>query len=100
MVNKKGGFKWQTIYQIYFIIYLTLHEIDELLRKIAAGNVLLAADYDKLINIIGLDNISTFSGNYNDLQNLPNIPGYTSELEDDIGFDTKDNVNQKIGCNV
>lgn len=84
------------ISNIFYNLSYSHHEIDELLRKIAAGNVLLAADYDKLINIIGLDNISTFSGNYNDLQNLPNIPGYTSELEDDIGFDTKDNVNQKL----
>lgn len=81
---------------IFYSLSYTHHEIEELLRKIAAGRVLLAADYDKLINIIGLDNISTFSGNYNDLQNLPNIPVYTSELQDDIGFDTKDNVNQKL----
>lgn len=81
---------------IFYNLSYTHHEIDELLRKIAAGNVLLAADYDKLLNIIGLDNISTFSGNYNDLQNTPNIPVYTSDLQDDIGFDTKDNVNQKL----
>lgn len=81
---------------IFYNLSYTHHEIDELLRKIAAGNVLLAADYDKLLNIIGLDNISTFSGNYNDLQNTPNIPAYTSDLQDDIGFDTKDNVNQKL----
>jgi hypothetical protein len=81
---------------IFYNLSYTHHEIEELLRKIAAGNVLLAADYDKLINIIGLDNISTFSGNYNDLKNTPNIPAYTSDLQDDIGFDTKDNVNQKL----
>ena len=81
---------------IFYSLSYTHHEIEELLRKIAAGRVLLAADYDKLINIIGLDNISTFSGNYNDLQNTPNIPAYTSDLQDDIGFDTKDNVNQKL----
>ena len=81
---------------IFYSLSYTHQEIEELLRKIAAGRVLLAADYDKLINIIGLDNISTFSGNYNDLLNAPNIPHYTSELQDDIGFDTKDNVNQKL----
>ena len=81
---------------VFYSLSYTHHEIDELLRKIAAGNVLLAADYDKLVNIIGIDNISTFSGNYSDLKNTPNIPEYMSEIKDDIGFATTDSVNQKM----
>lgn len=72
------------------------NEIEILLRKIASGNVLLAADYDKLINVIGIDNISTFSGSYNDLTDSPNIPEYLSEMTDDIGLATTDSVNQKL----
>ena len=72
------------------------NEIDQLLRKIASGNVLKADDYDKLINIIGLDNISTFSGNYNDLENTPNIPYWTSDLKDDLDLAKKDYVDREI----
>lgn len=80
----------------FFNLSYNHHEIENLLRKIAAGNVLLAADYDKLINVIGLDNISTFSGDYNDLSNSPNIPEYFSEMKDDIGLATEDHVKQLI----
>lgn len=81
---------------IYHQLSFNHDDIDELLKKIASGNVLSTSDYDKLVNIIGIDNISTFSGNYNDLQNTPNIPHYTSELENDAGFDKEDHVNQKL----
>ena len=49
-----------------------------------------------LINQIGLDNISTFSGSYNDLLDKPDIPQYISDLINDLGFDTEDNIDQKL----
>ena len=39
---------------VFYSLSYTHNEIDELLRKIAAGNVLLAADYDKLVNTFDL----------------------------------------------
>lgn len=80
----------------FYNLDYTHHEIQELLRKIASGNVLYHDDYEKLINVIGLDNISTFSGNYEDLINTPYIPHYTSDLEDDLQLATVDSVNRKI----
>ena len=80
----------------FYSLSYSHNEIEQLLRKIASGNVLKADDYDKLINIIGLDNISTFSGNYNDLENTPNIPYWTSDLKDDLDLAKRDYVDREI----
>ena len=80
----------------FYSLSYSHNEIEQLLRKIASGNVLKADDYDKLINIIGLDNISTFSGNYNDLENTPNIPYWTSDLKDDLNLAKRDYVDREI----
>jgi hypothetical protein len=74
----------------------THEEVEALLNKIATGEVLKADDYEKLINVIGLDNISTFSGHWNDIEGRPNIPSKVSDLINDLGFDTSDDVNRKI----
>ena len=59
-------------------------EINKLLKKIEAGMVLSQEQYNKLINEIGLNNISTFDLDYNKLENLPVIPSKVSELEFDV----------------
>ena len=46
-------------------------ELLELLKKIEEGSVLSNEQYKVLIRDIGLDNISTFDGDYNKLNNLP-----------------------------
>lgn len=74
----------------------THEELEALLDKISQGEVLKADDYEKLINVIGLDNISTFSGYYNDLEGTPSIPSRISDLLDDVGYETQDDVNRKI----
>ena len=78
-------------------------EINKLLKKINDGMVLSKEQYQKLINEIGLDKISTFDGDYNKLNNLPQIPTKVSELELDIeikqeegGGITEENVNALI----
>ena len=76
-------------------------EINKLLKKINDGMVLSKEQYQKLINEIGLDKISTFNGDYNKLNNLPQIPTKVSELEFDIelkqeGGMTEENVNALI----
>ena len=48
-------------------------ELLELLNKIENGNVLSKTQYKKLIEDIGLENISTFDGDYNKLNNLPDL---------------------------
>lgn len=81
---------------VFYNLDYTHYEIQELLRKMASGMVLYPEDYEKLINVIGLDNISTFSGNYEDLNNTPNIPYYVSDLKNDLDFTTVDAVNRKL----
>lgn len=81
---------------VFYNLDYTHYEIQELLRKMASGMVLYPDDYEKLINVIGLDNISTFSGNYEDLINTPNIPYYVSDLKNDLDFTTVDAVNRKL----
>jgi hypothetical protein len=57
----------------FFLLQYTHEKIQALLKKIDDGWVLNEDDYDQLINIIGLDNISTFSGWYDDLQGKPDL---------------------------
>ena len=68
----------------YISLEFTHTEINELLKKINAGMVLTKEQYQKLISEIGLENISTFDGDYNKLENLPIIPTKLSELEIDV----------------
>lgn len=68
----------------YVLLDFGHDEINKLLRKINDGMVLSKEQYQKLINEIGLENISVFDGDYNKLNNLPQIPTKVSELEFDI----------------
>ena len=55
-------------------------ELKELLSKINKGKVLTPAQYDMLINTIKIENISTFSGEYSDLKNTPDIPKIVNDI--------------------
>lgn len=68
----------------YVRLDFTHTEINECINKVKNGMVLTKDEYDKLCKEIGLDNISTFDGDYNSLKNLPVLPTKLSDLENDI----------------
>ena len=71
-------------------------EINALLEKIQKGFVLSESEYDKLINEIGLDNISVFDGDYEKLENKPQIPEAMSDLKNDMNFANADMMDGKV----
>ena len=73
-------------------------EINDLLKKINEGFVFSEAEYKKLIEEIGLDNISTFDGDYEKLINQPAIPVKVSELANDANFQNGEVVDGKIAA--
>ena len=80
----------------FFPLDYTHEELEHLFNKLNKGWVLSEENYKKLINEIGLDNISTFSGKYEDLKN---IPDFVKEIEASMAtldIETKANVNKKI----
>lgn len=82
--------------QKFYLLDYTHEELEALLDKINDGYVLTQAEYDKLINQIGLENISTFDGKYSSLIGAPEIPDAMSDLVNDLEFQTIDQVNAKI----
>lgn len=82
--------------QKFYLLDYTHEELEALLDKIHDGFVLTQAEYDKLINQIGLENISTFDGKYSSLIGAPEIPDAMSDLVNDLEFQTVDQVNAKI----
>ena len=79
-----------------YLLTYTHEELQALLDKVATGNVLPVEDYKMLIDTIGIENISTFSGNYEDLKNKPDIPQFVSDLINDADYVTLDSMNVKI----
>lgn len=71
-------------------------EINALLEKIQKGFVLSESEYDKLINEIGLENISVFDGDYEKLENKPQIPEAMSDLKNDMNFANADIIDGKV----
>jgi hypothetical protein len=71
-------------------------EINALLEKIQKGFVLSESEYDKLINEIGLENISVFDGDYEKLENKPQIPEAMSDLKNDMNFANADMIDGKV----
>lgn len=80
----------------YVALKFTHEEINNCMIKMKNGMVLSQDQYQKLINEIGLDNISTFNGDYNALKNLPVIPTKLSELVNDLQLENGNN-NVEIG---
>ena len=71
-------------------------EINALLEKIQKGFVLTEKEYNTLFNVIGLENISTFDGDYESLDNKPVIPTALGQLENDIKLQDENAVNAKM----
>ena len=80
----------------FFQLDYTHEELEHLLTKIKTGYVLSKNDYDKLIKTIGLDNISTFSGSYEDLKDKPDMIKLVEEAMVMLDIETKTNTNKKI----
>ena len=73
----------------------THDELEFLLNKIDKGFVLSEKDYN-LLKEIGIENLSTFSGNYNDLKNIPDIVKQIQDAMAQLDIETKANSNNKI----
>ena len=71
-------------------------ELRKLLEKLDKGELLTKEQYNKLINEIGLENISTFNLDYYELDNRPTIPVRVSQLFNDRNYDTVASVNIKV----
>ena len=72
--------------QQYYLLNFTHEELAGLLYKIKHNEVLTTEQYDKLINEIGLDNISTFDLDFYKLKNRPIEIVRTSQLLNDNNF--------------
>lgn len=81
--------------RIYYNLDYSHEQIEELFDKIHDGYVLSKEQYDKVMEVLNM-NISEFSGDYEDLINLPTIPQMMSQLENDMHFQTAEEVNQKL----
>lgn len=79
----------------FYELDYTHEQLEVLLDKINDGYVLSEADYKKLMEL-GVANLSVFDGKYESLKNKPEIPQAVSELENDMQFQTADEVNQKL----
>ena len=81
--------------RVYYNLDYSHEQIEELFDKIHDGYVLSKEQYDKVLEVLNKD-VSEFSGNYEDLKNLPTIPQMMSDLENDMHFQTAEEVNQKL----
>ena len=88
-INKNTG-------QVFYNLDYTHEVIEELLDKIHDGYVLSEEQYNKLVEIVSMEFISTFDGDYENLSNKPIIPSKMSELENDEQYQTAENLNAKI----
>jgi hypothetical protein len=68
----------------FFVSKYSAKEIEALLDKIANYDVLTYEEIQLLRNK-GIENLSTFDGNYNSLTNTPEIPSKLSDLDPDLG---------------
>ena len=71
-------------------------ELKELLSKINKGKVLTPAQHDMLINTIKIENISTFSGEYDDLKNTPDIPKIVNDIIRSLNLASNDAVGTSL----
>ena len=70
-------------------------ELEFLLGKIEKGFVLSEKDY-KLLKDIGIENLSTFSGDFNDLKNKPDVVKQIQDAMAELDIETKANSTNKI----
>ena len=79
----------------FFQLDYSHEDLEFLLEKIKKGYVLSEKDYNALKSI-GIDNISTFSGDYNDLKNIPDIVKQIEDAMAVLDIETKTNSTNKI----
>jgi hypothetical protein len=79
----------------FYELDYTHEQLEALLDKINDGYVLSQADYDKLMEL-GIENLSVFDGKYESLKGLPFIPQSVSDLNNDMSFQTAEDINQKL----
>lgn len=73
----------------------THEELDAMLYRLFHGHILTSEEYAKLREL-GVENLSTFSGDYNDLKNKPD---FAIELQKAIDFsdiETKGSIDEKL----
>ena len=70
-------------------------ELEFLLGKIEKGFVLSEKDY-KMLKDLGIENLSTFSGKYEDLKNIPDIVLQVQSVMEQLDIETKENSSNKI----
>lgn len=66
----------------FYLLNYDHEKIEQLLKKIDEGWVLTAKEHDVLINEKGVENLSVFSGWYNDLLGLPDLEGIIGDAID------------------
>ena len=71
-------------------------ELKELLSKINKGKVLTPAQHEMLVNTIKIENISTFSGEYSDLKNTPDIPKIVNDIIRTLNLASNDAVGTSL----
>ena len=71
-------------------------ELKELLTKINKGKVLTPAQHEMLVNTIKIENISTFSGEYSDLKNTPDIPKIVNDIIRALNLASNDAVGNSL----
>ena len=81
---------------VFYFLNYTHNELQSLLQKLDNNHMLTENQYYQLVEEIGLDNISTFTGDYEDLINQPNIPTRLSDLFNDMGFISEKDIIYEI----
>ena len=79
----------------FFQLDYSHEDLEFLLEKIEKGYVLSEKDYNDL-KAIGIENISTFSGKYEDLKNVPDIVKQIEDAMAVLDIETKTNSTNKI----
>ena len=67
-------------------------EIEALLDIVASQYDMLTYEETQMLRNKGISNLSTFNNNYEDLLNTPTIPSKLSDLENDISYIERDEV--------
>ena len=65
----------------YYRLNYTHDEIEDLLKRVATGGILTITDYEKLMEL-GVDNLSVFTGYYDDLLDKPDFDLLQKTVDD------------------
>jgi hypothetical protein len=65
----------------YYLLNYTHKELEDLLHKVALGCLLNPVDYNVLMEL-GVNNLSTFSGDYDDLEGKPDFDSLEQTVDD------------------